>query len=245
MAATELVGYDYLAAGLGVETETARIYALARNAHRFPDYPRRVNPGQRSPLFRRVDADRFLRHHRPHLADNTAAVRPVRMNLSDTVDYPYIADRLRVSVKTAYVYGSPTSRRRLPGFPAPVTPPASRTPLFDRTAVDAFIAQRIAAAGRRRGRVRAAAVTDPAEATAEAAAAVLGRPVNLENRAQLREILFTELALPATRFHGSGPSVTTAALRQLFATHPPPFLEQVLRYREATAPNGHVDRETG
>lgn len=241
MSARELVGYDYIAAGLGVKIETAQIYALKRNAKRFPDYPRRVNPGQRSPLFRRTDADRFIANHPPRPRDgadttNHRDVETIRLNLDNAVDYAYIAERLNISKKTAYVYGTPTSTRRLPGFPTPITPPRARTPLFDKSAVDKYIRDRIDNARSARGRVRAAAVDDTAAGIASQAAEILGRPVDLENRAQLRQILFTELGLPPTRSSARGPSVSTAALVQLHKTDPHPFLGCVLKYRGAAVP---------
>lgn len=234
MASRDLVGYDYIAAGLGLATtKAAREYR-----HRHDDYPEPMNPGQRSPLFRRVDADRYITAHRkPGAGDNTAP-EPIKLDLTKLVDFSYFATGLQVSLKTAYKYGTPTSKRHLPGFPTPVTPTSVRTPLFNKLEADVFIAGRRAAAENQKGRVRAAAIGPTALAAAEEISRLLGREVNLEDRAQLRVLLFDELGLPSTSTTSRGPSVATAELMKLQATNPHPVLHQVLIYRGAIAPEG-------
>ncbi len=62
---------------------------------------------------------------------------------------------------------------------------------------------------------------------------LLGREVNLEDRAELQDILFRELALPATSSTSRGPSISTAELMELQSTDPHPVLHQLLVYRGA------------
>lgn len=227
MASRDLVGYDYIAAGLGLATtKAAREYR-----HRHDDYPKPANPGQRSPLFRRVDADRYIDAHRRPGAPENPTPEPIKIDLSKLVDFSYFADGLQISLKTAYKYGTPTSSQYLPGFPDPITPAGVRTPLFNKIEADVFIAGRRAAAENQKGRVRAAAIGPAALAAAEEVNRLLGREVNLEDRRQLQGVLFDELGLPATSATSRGPSVATAELVQLQETHPHPVLEQVLIYR--------------
>lgn len=229
MASRDLVGYDYIAAGLGLlHTKAAREYR-----HRHTDFPKPVNPQQRSPLFRRVDADRYIATHRREGAAELPPPAPIKIDMDKVVDYAYIARELHVTLKTAYKYGTPTSSQYLPGFPNPVTPTGLRTPLFNKLEADVFIAGRRAAADNQKGRVRAAAIDATALAAAEEIYRLLGREVNLEDRAQLQEVLFRELALPATSTTSRGPSVATAELVKLQATSPHPLLHQLLIYRGA------------
>lgn len=229
MASRDLVGYDYIAAGLGLATtKAAREYR-----HRHKDYPTPVNPGQRSPLFRRVDADRYIKAHRKPGTDEHTTPEPIKIDLSKLVDFSYFADALQISLKTTYKYGSPTSSQHLPGFPTPVTPTGIRTPLFNKLEADVFIAGRRADAENQKGRVRAAAIGPTALAAAEEIYRLLGREVNLEDRAELQDILFRELALPATSSTSRGPSISTAELMELQSTDPHPVLHQLLVYRGA------------
>lgn len=229
MASHDLVGYDYIAAGLGLkDAQQARVYR-----HRHTDYPTPVNPGQRSPLFRRVDADRYIDAHRRPGAAEIPAPEPIKVDLSKLVDFSYFAEGLQISLKTAYKYGSPTSGQYIAGFPEPVTPAGVRTPLFNKLEADVFIAGRRAAAANQKGRVRAAAIGDTARAAAQEVSGLLGREVNLEDRKQLQSILFDELGLPSTSTTSRGPSVSTAELMKLQETNPHPVLHQVLVYRGA------------
>lgn len=121
MANRDLVGYDYIAAGLGLATtKAAREYR-----HRHEDYPKPANPGQRSPLFRRVDADRYIDAHRKPGAAENPTPEPIKLDLSKLVDFSYLADSLQISLKTAYKYGTPTSGQYIPGFLNRSLPPAS------------------------------------------------------------------------------------------------------------------------
>ncbi|WP_449406865.1 DNA polymerase [Microbacterium maritypicum] len=232
MASRDLVGYDYIAAGLGLKSsQQAREYR-----HRHDDYPKPTNPGQRSPLFRRVDADRYIDAHRKSGAPEHPTPEPIKLDLSKLVDFSYFAEGLQISLKTAYKYGTPTSGQYLPGFPDPVTPAGVRTPLFNKLEADVFIAGRRAAAENQKGRVRAAAIGPDALAAAQEIYRLLGREVNLEDRGQLQEVLFGDLGLPSTSSTSRGPSVATAALVKLQEANPHPVLHQVLVYRGAIAP---------
>lgn len=229
MANRDLVGYDYIAAGLGLATtKAAREYR-----HRHEDYPKPANPGQRSPLFRRVDADRYIDAHRKPGAAENPTPEPIKLDLSKLVDFSYLADSLQISLKTAYKYGTPTSGQYIPGFPEPVTPAGVRTPLFNKLEADVFVAGRRAAAENQKGRVRAAAIGDTARTAAQEVYRLLGREVSLEDRKQLQEVLFGELGLPSTPTTSRGPSVATAELVKLQETNPHPVLHQVLIYRGA------------
>lgn len=232
MASRDLVGYDYIAAGLGLKgSQQAREYR-----HRHDDYPKPVNPGQRSPLFRRVDADRYIDAHRKAGAPENPTPEPIKIDLTKLVDFSYFADALQISLKTAYKYGTPTSGQYIHGFPEPVTPAGVRTPLFNKLEADVFIAGRRAAAENQKGRVRAAAIGTTALAAAQEIYRLLDREVNLEDRGQLQEVLFEDLGLPSTSSTSRGPSVATAALVKLQETNPHPVLHQLLVYRGAIAP---------
>lgn len=232
MASRDLVGYDYIAAGLGLKgSQQAREYR-----HRHDDYPKPVNPGQRSPLFRRVDADRYIDAHRKAGVPENPTPEPIKIDLTKLVDFSYFADALQISLKTAYKYGTPTSGQYIHGFPEPVTPAGVRTPLFNKLEADVFIAGRRAAAENQKGRVRAAAIGTTALAAAQEIYRLLGREVNLEDRGQLQEVLFEDLGLPSTSSTSRGPSVATAALAKLQETNPHPVLHHLLVYRGAIAP---------
>lgn len=232
MASRDLVGYDYIAAGLGLKgAQQAREYR-----HRHDDYPKPVNPGQRSPLFRRVDADRYIDAHRKAGAPENPTPEPIKIDLTKLVDFSYFANALQISLKTAYKYGTPTSGQYIHGFPEPVTPAGVRTPLFNKLEADVFIAGRRAAAENQKGRVRAAAIGTTALAAAQEIYRLLGREVNLEDRGQLQEVLFGDLGLPSTSTTSRGPSVATAALVKLQETNPHPVLHHLLVYRGAITP---------
>lgn len=230
MARRKLVGYDYLAAGLGLKIETIRIY---RSRH--TNFPAPVNPGQRSPLFDQAAADRYIAGRlKGAEIPKSEMPEPLRADLSALVDFAYIASELQISVATAYKYGTPGTPQHIAGFPTPVTAHSFRTTLFNRTEVDAFIARRRAAGATEKGRLRVTVIDDAARAAALEVKTLVGRDVNLESRTQLQELLFTELKLPATPSTKRGPSVSTAALTDLFDRHPHPVLEQILVYRGIT-----------
>ncbi|WP_280453984.1 DNA polymerase I [Nocardia brasiliensis] len=80
-----------------------------------------------------------------------------------------------------------------------------------------------------------------AGAATEAAAQLLGRPINLGSAAQLRTVLFDELALPATRRIKSGFSTAAEDLTRLHRTTGHPLLEHILTHRSATKLISHID----
>lgn len=73
-----------------------------------------------------------------------------------------------------------------------------------------------------------------AEGIATQAYATIGREVNLGSPKQLQEVLFDELALPKTRKTKTGYSTDAAVLADLQGSNPHPFLDLLLRHREAT-----------
>ncbi|MDN3495920.1 DNA polymerase I [Planococcus sp. APC 4015] len=73
-----------------------------------------------------------------------------------------------------------------------------------------------------------------ADAIAQEAYATIGREVNLGSPKQLQEVLFEELQLPKTRKTKTGYSTDAAVLADLQDSSPHPFLDQLLRHREAT-----------
>jgi DNA polymerase I len=73
-----------------------------------------------------------------------------------------------------------------------------------------------------------------ADEIARAAFAEIGREVNLGSPKQLQEVLFDQLGMPKTRQNKTGYSTDAAALTDLQEAHPHPFLELLLRHRDAT-----------
>jgi len=72
-------------------------------------------------------------------------------------------------------------------------------------------------------------------ATSEKAAfAEIGREVNLGSPKQLQEVLFEQLDMPKTRATKTGYTTDAAALTELQATNPHPFLGHLLDHRETT-----------
>ncbi len=61
----------------------------------------------------------------------------------------------------------------------------------------------------------------------------LGHEVNLGSPKQLQEVLFTELGMPKTRATKTGYTTDAAALTDLQAKHPHPFLGSLLAHRDA------------
>jgi len=75
------------------------------------------------------------------------------------------------------------------------------------------------------------------EQSAELAAAAyesIGREVNLASPKQLQAVLFEELGMPKTRRTATGYSTDADAIADLQEQQPHPFLELLLRHREAT-----------
>lgn len=73
-----------------------------------------------------------------------------------------------------------------------------------------------------------------AESIAQRAYAEIGHEVNLGSPKQLQEVLFGELDMPKTRATKTGYTTDAAALADLQEEHPHPFLELLLRHRDAT-----------
>ncbi|MBD8205331.1 DNA polymerase I [Microbacterium sp. CFBP 8790] len=73
-----------------------------------------------------------------------------------------------------------------------------------------------------------------ADALARDAYAAIGHEVNLGSPKQLQEVLFDELQLPKTRKTKSGYTTDAAALADLQESAPHPFLDLLLKHREAT-----------
>jgi DNA polymerase-1 len=68
----------------------------------------------------------------------------------------------------------------------------------------------------------------------KAAFALIGREVNLASPKQLQEVLFDQLEMPKTRATKTGYSTDAAALADLQASHPHPFLQHLLDHRDVT-----------
>lgn len=64
--------------------------------------------------------------------------------------------------------------------------------------------------------------------------AVINREVNLGSPKQLQEVLFEELGMPKTRATKTGFTTDAAALAELQASHPHPFLDALLAHRDTT-----------
>lgn len=73
-----------------------------------------------------------------------------------------------------------------------------------------------------------------AQVSAQAAFALIGREVNLASPKQLQEVLFDQLEMPKTRATKTGYSTDAAALADLQASHPHPFLQHLLDHRDVT-----------
>lgn len=69
---------------------------------------------------------------------------------------------------------------------------------------------------------------------AAAAYAEIGREVNLGSPKQLQDVLFEQLEMPKTRANKTGYSTDAGALADLQASNPHPFLDLLLKHRDAT-----------
>jgi len=69
---------------------------------------------------------------------------------------------------------------------------------------------------------------------AAAAYAEIGREVNLSSPKQLQDVLFEQLEMPKTRANKTGFSTDAGALADLQASNPHPFLDLLLKHRDAT-----------
>ena len=139
-------------------------------------------------------------------------------SMPELVDYAYIAEKLNVSQQTVRVYATGTKQRKA-GFPQSVAPKTARSPLFRKKDADAFIQRRL---------TETAGDTAQEEA-AHSAFAELGREINLRSREQLQQALFEDLNLPRTEKD----SVSTPALKKLYADTGSTFVAHVLAYRGA------------
>lgn len=63
---------------------------------------------------------------------------------------------------------------------------------------------------------------------------VIGREINLGSPKQLQEVLFTQLDMPKTRANKTGYSTDAASLTDLQEQAPHPFLDLLLKHRDAT-----------
>ena len=79
------------------------------------------------------------------------------------------------------------------------------------------------------------------KAAADDAFAVIGREINLGSPKQLQVLLFDELNMPKTKRTKTGYTTDADALQALFAQTGHPFLEAVLRHRDATRLKVTVD----
>lgn len=70
--------------------------------------------------------------------------------------------------------------------------------------------------------------------SARSAYELIGREVNLASPKQLQEVLFEQLEMPKTRATKTGYSTDAAALADLQASHPHPFLQHLLDHRDVT-----------
>ncbi|MCU1445622.1 DNA polymerase I [Cryobacterium sp.] len=71
-------------------------------------------------------------------------------------------------------------------------------------------------------------------ALAAGAYAQIGREVNLGSPKQLQEVLFDQLGMPRTRANKTGFTTDAGALADLQASNPHPFLDLLLKHRDAT-----------
>jgi DNA polymerase-1 len=69
---------------------------------------------------------------------------------------------------------------------------------------------------------------------AAGAYAEIGREVNLGSPKQLQEVLFEQLGMPRTRANKTGFTTDAGALADLQASNPHPFLDLLLKHRDAT-----------
>ena len=79
------------------------------------------------------------------------------------------------------------------------------------------------------------------KSAADDAFAVLGREINLGSPKQLQTVLFDELSMPKTKRTKTGYTTDADALQALFAQTGHPFLEALLRHRDATRLKVTVD----
>ncbi|MGV8913531.1 MAG: DNA polymerase I [Rhodoglobus sp.] len=77
-------------------------------------------------------------------------------------------------------------------------------------------------------------LSDTASEVARNAFEVIGREINLGSPKQLQEVLFTQLEMPKTRANKTGYSTDAASLTDLQEQAPHPFLDLLLKHRDAT-----------
>ncbi|TFD78113.1 DNA polymerase I [Cryobacterium sp. Sr8] len=82
--------------------------------------------------------------------------------------------------------------------------------------------------------VLSAELGDTAAHLAAGAYAEIGREVNLGSPKQLQEVLFDQLGMPRTRANKTGFTTDAGALADLQASNPHPFLDLLLKHRDAT-----------
>ena len=84
-------------------------------------------------------------------------------------------------------------------------------------------------------------LTKRAEVFQATAFSIIGREVNLSSPKQLQDVLFTQLAMPPTKKMKTGFTTDAAALADLQISHPHPFLDALMGYRETTKLRQMVD----
>jgi DNA polymerase-1 len=77
-------------------------------------------------------------------------------------------------------------------------------------------------------------LSETAAEVARNAFEVIGREINLGSPKQLQEVLFTQLEMPKTRSNKTGYSTDAASLTDLQEQAPHPFLDLLLKHRDAT-----------
>lgn len=77
-------------------------------------------------------------------------------------------------------------------------------------------------------------LSETAAEVARNAFEVIGREINLGSPKQLQEVLFTQLEMPKTRANKTGYSTDAASLADLQEQAPHPFLDLLLKHRDAT-----------
>lgn len=77
-------------------------------------------------------------------------------------------------------------------------------------------------------------LSETAAEVARNAFEVIGREINLGSPKQLQEVLFTQLEMPKTRANKTGYSTDAASLTDLQEQAPHPFLDLLLKHRDAT-----------
>lgn len=154
------------------------------------------------------------------------------------VGYDYFARELGVRLSTIRTYANGSEKQRLANFPAPVTPPGSRQPLWKKEAADDFIAVRRAGSTTGKGRVKPVALTKAQRAALRDASEILGHEIQLDDRRAVRQAVYEELELPVLRTTKNEelPAVDTATIKKLYKQTGHVFLSHLLMFRGVEVP---------